>query len=335
MEALSRIMGRVDDLHQRQWEALEERVHASIAAHGGLEPALRAGFPHLPWDDVAVANLDSAAAVAAWWDWDKANQRLSVCRYCSGQLYGHDGYPEPGYCEAPTMGRDGTISWAFCRKQAAAIERARIRKLLGESLLPKRFQRRQLDDFDASGDPSLGEALTAARRFAAEFGAQEQQGLLLMGPAGTGKTHLAAGLLQVVLAKGYAARYHTVPDLLAELRSAIDDKRLEQVMQGLREVPLLVVDDLGKEYIPGAAVAGYTSVAWAQQELYRIINRRYEDDRPVVITTNLDEQGLLDRYGPALVSRLHEMCRWHVLDVPDYRRRSTPPNQTQPRGDGS
>lgn len=139
--------------------------------------------------------------------------------------------------------------------------------------------------------------------------------LMIVGGYGSGKTHLAAAIANTQVAAGHKVLFVTAPDLLDHLRSGFgspDDEdggggysaRFEEV----RDIPLLVLDDLGIE----------SPTPWATEKLYQVLNHRYNARLPTVITTNhsLEELELRIR------SRLSDPDVAQVLAItaPDYRR---------------
>jgi DNA replication protein DnaC len=188
---------------------------------------------------------------------------------------------------------------------------------------PARFRDRTLDGYEAH-TPSAGKALEAARQFAAgDLGA-----LVLAGPTGVGKTHLAVAASQE---RGLRERQRpcwcSVPELIVGLRSDIGkDRRARDVGHGEArwETPylwadaaedmaawpgVLVLDDLGRE----------KASDWTGEVIYALVNRRYEDLRPTVVTTNLtSDEVSASPYWPVL-SRLAEDGRLARLDAADYR----------------
>jgi DNA replication protein DnaC len=148
---------------------------------------------------------------------------------------------------------------------------------------------------------------------AVDFAQQPRGWLLLFGPCGVGKTHLAAAAANVALDRDEQVLFTVVPDLLDHLRATFGpsseiayDERFELI----RSVPLLVLDDLGTE----------SATAWARAKLYQIINHRYNAQLPTVITSNRS----LDTLDERIVSRMSgqafggEILR---INAKDYRRR--------------
>jgi DNA replication protein DnaC len=148
-------------------------------------------------------------------------------------------------------------------------------------------------------------------------------GLLLLGPTGVGKTWQAYGALKSACVHPIRSRFGYRPrqwkaapfaDLMASLRprSRYDT---EEVMEELKAVDLLLVDDL-------AAAKGSE---WVEEQTYRLINSRYEAMLPTIFTTNLAIGELRDAIGDRVASRLAESCTRIVLAGADRRRaRSSP-----------
>ena len=142
--------------------------------------------------------------------------------------------------------------------------------------------------------------------------------LILQGGVGTGKTHLAYAIAGAVMGRGRSVYAHTTPDLLDKLRSGYNDGTYDEWMESLKDVGLLVLDDLGTE----------RATDWAEQALFQIINHRYSKRLPLVVTTNLSVEDAR-RMDARLVSRLLEGANqeggWtRVLTMPcaDFRRKA-------------
>ena len=134
--------------------------------------------------------------------------------------------------------------------------------------------------------------------------------LLLQGPYGCGKTHLAAAIANFAVEMGVPTLFLTVPDLLDMLRFSFDseDTTFEGRFNEIRNASLLVLDDFGTQNATG----------WAQEKLFQIINYRYINKLPMVITTNLNLDDIEARFRSRLSDR--ELVTDVRMNAPDYRR---------------
>lgn len=147
---------------------------------------------------------------------------------------------------------------------------------------------------------------------------REGTGAYIVGPVGCGKTHLASAVAVKAVDAGLTVRMRDAPSLLADVRSAYDGEGTEaDALAPALSRDLLVIDDLGKE----------APTEWALQMLFRIVDGRYRDLKPVLVTSQFRKSGLAKRLArkgdpetaEAIVSRLTEMCRAVRMDGEDRR----------------
>jgi DNA replication protein DnaC len=198
-----------------------------------------------------------------------------------------------------------------CRCRAGRVARARARSLSG--VIPRRYR---LVSFDA---PPVSDLPATQVRIVRDFARRIDdhldagRGLWLFGDVGTGKTTLAMLVSRHALEAGRSVAIYSLPRLLAELRRTFDDDAQQsytELLDRLAEVDLLHIDDVGAEQ----------SSPWVLEQLYALINARYEDERSVILTTNIQERGeLVKQIGERTVSRLQEMCELIPLHGEDAR----------------
>ena len=194
-----------------------------------------------------------------------------------------------------------------CRPQRVALSKARSLS----AVIPRRYRDVSFDRPPATEiDPQI---VAATRRFAEQIDAKLDagRGLWFMGSVGTGKTTLAMLVSKAALQAGRSVAIYSLPRLLNEIR---DTHRAERshvdLLDRLTSVDLLHVDDVGAE----------RTTDWVLEELYSIVNARYEDKRSMVITTNiLDREALCEQITERTVSRLTEMCDELPLLGHDHR----------------
>ena len=181
----------------------------------------------------------------------------------------------------------------------------RAEKLTAKSNLGRRFSERTFENFDKDVH---GEAYTAAEMYADAFEDNKGEGLMFLGTVGTGKTHLAAAIVnRIILNLGIPVRFITSIELFGVLR---DFENHANTLKEIKEIPLLVIDDLGKEKV----------TEWNREKLFEIVNARYENYLPIVITSNCTPRELEVNLGTATFSRLCEICKGIVMNGEDHRK---------------
>jgi DNA replication protein DnaC len=182
------------------------------------------------------------------------------------------------------------------RRQDRLLERRRAQARF-------RDPTRSLDTFDFSFNKKINRALVfelATGRFITQ-----REDLVLIGPPGTGKSHLAQALGQAAIQQGHRVRYREAHLLLEELTDATLDGTRKAVMADLSTVPLLIIDDLGMRKLPPTAA----------EDLLALIMRRYER-ASTILTSNrpVDDWGKLLGDTAAVTALLDRLLHHaHVL----------------------
>jgi DNA replication protein DnaC len=206
---------------------------------------------------------------------------------------------------------EATNTASDCRCRAGRVARARARSLSG--VIPRRYRLVSFDTPPVCDLPATQVRIVRdfARRIDDHLDAG--RGLWLFGDVGTGKTTLAMLVSRHALEAGRSVAIYSLPRLLAELRRTFDDDAehsYTELLDRLAEVDLLHIDDVGAEQ----------SSPWVLEQLYALINSRYEDERSVILTTNIQSRDdLVEQIGERTVSRLQEMCNIIPLHGDDAR----------------
>jgi DNA replication protein DnaC len=210
-----------------------------------------------------------------------------------------------GVCDGSgwILGPEDVARPCECRERRIARRRARG----VASAIPRKYRTVSFDAppvSEMARDPARAPVFRAVKEFVASIDERlaEGQGLWLMGDVGTGKTTLAMLVSKAAVEAGNTVAIYSLPRLLSRIRRTYDAEAGEQsyleFFERLTEVDLLHVDDLGAE----------KRSDWVLEQLYAIINERYETQRSVVVTTNLSQEELEQQIGPRTVSRLVEIC---------------------------
>jgi DNA replication protein DnaC len=194
-------------------------------------------------------------------------------------------------------------------------------KLLEAARIPRRYSECSLSNYHpAINNGSQLRAFNYAYRLVREYPSVDR-GLLLMGPCGVGKTHLAAAILRGLIEKGIYCLFYEFGALLKEIQGSYNPLAQTselKVLAPLFDAEVLVLDELGAS----------KPTDWVRDTMMQIIGTRYNERKLTIFTTNyFDEQPnerdetLEDRIGARLRSRLYEMCRTVVIGGTDYRRK--------------
>lgn len=191
------------------------------------------------------------------------------------------------------------------------------------SVVPRKFEGVSFDrppisdmarDFRARG------AVDAVRTYLEELDENlaAGKGVWLYGDPGTGKTTLGMLVSKTALEQKHTVAIYSLPKLLVRIRQSYDGganrDTYADLFRKLTSVDLLHIDDLGAE----------KRSDWVLEQLYALVNERYETEQAILVTTNLDEAALIEQIGHRTVSRLVEMCGDCMVPMHGEDRRISP-----------
>jgi len=212
--------------------------------------------------------------------------------------------------------------------EAAAKKQRRIEYLINNSRLPQPLK--MLADFDFDFQPNLDRRLIMDLA-SLQFIERNQSILFTSKMNGVGKSHIARSLALIACQQGYKTYYITCSDLINDLNAGVYEKTLEKRMRKYTNPDLLVIDEMGHDRLE-------LQVVKEAHLLFKVIDQRYNDNKSLIFTTNVEEQDWAEFLGdPITTSAILDRIFHHSVIVkingPSYRMYQSELLQQQYAGD--
>ena len=291
----------------------ETARRAAYAAHPALAEAdaahIRAGLG-LAKAAALGSSMDAARAALA-----RADETLAAAVKEAG--YDESAFKPAYHCPlCEDTGMRGGIPCRCVADVARRLRREEINAASPPGLCP--FSSFEVERYGTNVEPELGispreymgKLLNYCKNYAARFSANSPN-LLFMGHSGLGKTHLALAIADAVLEGGHDVLYTSAAALAAQLgKEHFDYTNNEEWLAACQEADLLILDDLGTEYITPLTIS----------VLYELINTRMLTHRPTIYTTNIIDQNIfVARYTEKVASRMLGGCKMFKFFGEDQR----------------
>jgi len=242
----------------------------------------------------------------------QSEQFTDNCRYLKLQHLGGQYQEMIEKAHEQTMGYFDFIN-EVVRAETAATRQRRVKNLIRNSHLPQPLK--MIPEFDFDFQPDLDRRLVMDLA-TLEF-MERNTSVLFMGTNGTGKSHLAQSLALLACQKEYRTYYTTLSNLLTDLNLGVFEKTLEKRMRKYINPELLVIDETGHDRLELKLVK-------EAHLLFKVINKRYNDDKPLIFTSNVEKELWPEFLGdPLTTSAILDRIFHHSVIVeingPSYR----------------
>ena len=306
-----------------QREIAARRQHAVMQAETARRAAYAANPALSAADDAKMrAGLSLARTAALGGDMDAARAALEAADKAAAEAAQAAGFSEEAFApkfRCPLCQDTGMRGGVPCSCVADVARRLRREEINAASPLGLcQFSSFEVERYSTNVEPELGispreymgKLLNYCRGYAAKF-SQNSPNLLFMGHTGLGKTHLALAIADAVLEGGHDVLYTSAAALAAQLgREHFNYTTNDEWLAACQEADLLILDDLGTEYITPLTIS----------VLYELINTRMLTHRPTIYTTNITDQSVfVARYTEKVASRMLGGCKMFKFFGTDQR----------------
>ena len=201
-----------------------------------------------------------------------------------------------------------------------------INKIYKQNYIGMKFQNLNFENFNCNYENEMAIAI-AKDYINKNITNADDNGLIIMGESGVGKTHLAASIANKLIENDKIVLMGRLTTLLDMIKETFKDntKSENELIELYSNVDMIIIDDLGTEKISN----------WALEKLYTIIENRNENRLPIIITTRFDKQGLIERFSKcqdeqlvdAIISKLYQMC--YGVTLKNIKEKASTSDQTK------
>lgn len=241
-----------------------------------------------------------------------ASDKEHICPHCEEvvpklelEIFGHKRIVQPlCHCEVK-------IKEEELQRLVKAGDKREIEKRFALDSLGDRFKGSTFAEFKMR----LGavKAFEVSVKYAQDFKAWGSDSLLLWGDYGNGKSHMAASIANELNEQGYIVVFQSVPELLERIKNTFNRNNQEtesDILRALQQCDLLILDDIGAEKVTD----------WVQEVMFRIVDKRYRKQKPILYTSNLKPSMLLEKLGGRIYDRITETSLTVENKASSYRR---------------
>ena len=239
---------------------------------------------------------------------ERAEEEAGQCEGCKGEPCSKTCGCKYMFPIVRNIGGKLSIASARCKWG----ELRKLRSSCKRSCVPLKYAEQTFDDYQVTAENR--DAVQKARWY---VDAKPKKGMYIYGGAGTGKTFLASLIAREYILNFSNVVFGDVPSLLGDLKATFGTGNTEDLLNRYIDCDLLVLDDIGTEQVSD----------WSASVLYRLVNGRYNADKPIIVTSNYDLNGLSKRLktpnddfvSTRIISRFKEMCYQAFLGTKDRR----------------
>ncbi|MBE6806170.1 MAG: hypothetical protein E7526_06655 [Ruminococcaceae bacterium] len=312
-------MGYSHDTYKAALKIIRDNAKQKESRYNAELAAVYAQIPELEKIDLTLSRIGSNAAIAAlsgnFEGLENLKKESSVLTARKAEILRDAGIEKPAF-SCNMCSDTGYVNGSYCECVKRLAKQMTFENMSKQMpITTEKFENFDLkyysDKPNADGlvpRKKMTEVLKIAKEYCINFG-NGSKNLLFMGNTGLGKTHISLSIASEIIEKGYGVIYGSAQNLFSEVeKEHFAYTGDTEKMDALLNVDLLVIDDLGTEFMS----------SFTQSVFYNIVNTRILNNHPTIINTNLSFAELEQRYTPRISSRFlgnYQMIKFFGTDI--------------------